>query len=358
MKTQKAPGIDGLTTEFFLCFWSIIEDPLMEMYRECIDKKEMSTTMKQGIISLIPKPNKDPLSIENWRPITLLNVDYKLFALVFARRLKRNLAEIINETQTGFMANRHISNNIRLVLDLLDYSEYVESQALIVFLDFYKAFDTVEHPFIYKALDLFGFGESFISVVKMLYKDINSNVLIYPNTSKRFPVNRSVRQGCPISPFLFLIVVELLSLKVLNSPNIHGLSIFQKEIRITQLADDTALFMRDKYQIGPTIQLINEFSKASGLHLNIGKCEILSLFDTDDEYICNIPLKKSVKYLGIDVTKDMLTRQQLNFLPRLKKTKNIMNMWLQRDLSIFGRILLTKAEGISRLVYPALSLYV
>ena len=259
MKTGKAPGIDGLTTEFFLCFWSIIEDPLMEMYRECIDKKEMSTTMKQGIISLIPKPNKDPLSIENWRPITLLNVDYKLFALVFARRLKRNLAEIINETQTGFMANRHISNNIRLVLDLLDYSEYVESQALIVFLDFYKAFDTVEYPFIYKALNLFGFGESFISVVKMLYKDINSNVLIYPNTSKRFPVNRSVRQGCPISPFLFLIVVELLSLKVLNSPNIHGLSIFQKEIRITQLADDTALFMRDKYQIGPTIQLINEF---------------------------------------------------------------------------------------------------
>lgn len=72
--------------------------------------------------------------------------------------------------------------------------------------------------------------------------------------------------------------------------------------------------------------------------------------ETDDEHICDIPVKKSVKYLGIDVTKDMLIRQQLNFLPRLKKTKNIVNMWLQHDLSIFGRILLTKAEGISRLV--------
>ncbi len=106
----------------------------------------------------IKQHNKNPLSIENWRPFTLLNVDYKLFALVFAKRLKRNLAEIINETQTGFMANRHISNNIRLVLDLLDYSEYVESQAMIVFLDFYKAFDKVEHPFILRALKLFGFG--------------------------------------------------------------------------------------------------------------------------------------------------------------------------------------------------------
>lgn len=68
MKTGKSPGVDGLATEFYLCFWDIVEAPLMEIYRECIDKEEMSTTMKQGIISLIPKPNKDPLSIENWRP--------------------------------------------------------------------------------------------------------------------------------------------------------------------------------------------------------------------------------------------------------------------------------------------------
>ena len=185
-----------------------------------------------------------------------------------------------------------LSNNIRLVLDLLDYSEYVESQAVIVFLDFYKAFDTVEHQFIYRALDLFGFGEKFSSVVQMLYKDINSNLLIYPNTSKRFSVNRSVRQGCPISPFLFIIVAELLSIKVLNSHNINGLTIFQKEIRITQLAEYTVLFLKDKHQIEPVIHLINEFSRASGLHLNVGKCEILSLIDTDEESICNIPVKK------------------------------------------------------------------
>lgn len=79
-----------------------------------------------------------------------------------------------------------------------------------------------------------------------------------------------------------------------------------------------------------------EFLKASGLHLNINKCEILSVFDTNDESLCNIPVEKNVKYLGIDIPKDMSTRQQLNFLPRLKKTTNIMNMWLQRDRSIFS----------------------
>lgn len=96
----------------------------------------MSTTMKQGFITLIPKPKKDHILIENWRLITLLNCDYKIFSLISAKRLKRSLNEIIGETRTGFMTNRHISSNIRLVLDLLDYSNYIETEALVVFLDF------------------------------------------------------------------------------------------------------------------------------------------------------------------------------------------------------------------------------
>ena len=90
------------------------------MYEECISQKEMSTTMKQGIISLIPKPDKDILLIDNWRPITLLTIDYKILSLAFANRLKTGLDNIVAETQSGFMKGRHISNNIRLVLDLLD----------------------------------------------------------------------------------------------------------------------------------------------------------------------------------------------------------------------------------------------
>lgn len=116
----------------------------------------MTSTMKQGLISLIPKPNKDPLCIDNWRPITLLNVDYKLFAFIFSRRLKSNLGDIINECQTAFMSKRHISNNIRLILDLLYYLEHVESQAVIVFLDFCEGFDTLEHPFIFNTLKING----------------------------------------------------------------------------------------------------------------------------------------------------------------------------------------------------------
>lgn len=219
-----------------------------------------------------------------------------------------------------------------------------------LFLDFYKAFDTVEHRFIFSSLELFGFGPNFISAMKMLYKDINS-------TSKRFSIHRGVRQGCPISPSLFILVVELMSIKIRNDTLMQGISIFNKEIRISQLADDTALFLRDKDQTPSALKVIELFSQASGLSLNLNKCEIICLHNTKDSLICGIPVKESVKYLGIHICKNTSLHQDLNFLPRLSCTKNILNNWLQRDLSIIGRVLLSKAEGLSRLIYPSLCLY-
>ncbi len=112
MKKGKSPGIDGLSVEFSVHFWDIIQEPLFYMYCECTGQGEMITTMKQGVISLIPKPDKDNLLIENWRPITLLTIDYKILASVYAAGLKIGLPHIVAETQSCFIKDRHISNNI------------------------------------------------------------------------------------------------------------------------------------------------------------------------------------------------------------------------------------------------------
>lgn len=172
MKKCKTPGIDGLSVELFIHFWEILSKPLFSMYRECIKEGEMTTTMKQGVISLIPKSDKDTMLIENWRPITLLTTDYKILAMVYANRLKKGLDKIISETQSGFIKGRHISNNIRLILDLLDYSNNIDSEALILFVDFYKAFDTIEHRFIQECLKLYEFGNSFSHIIDMFYNGI------------------------------------------------------------------------------------------------------------------------------------------------------------------------------------------
>jgi len=165
---NKSP--DGLTVHFYKYFWEDLRNLLSEALKECIVRKELMT-MKQGEITLIPKPGKDKRQLDNLRPITLLNTDYKVFSGSIATRLKKGIADIISETQSGFIKGRVIYNNIRLVMNSLDYSDLIDDDRFILFLDFYKAFDSVEHKFILKTLHHFGFGDKFKDT-HMLYSDI------------------------------------------------------------------------------------------------------------------------------------------------------------------------------------------
>lgn len=213
MKTNKSPGPDGLTSNFYKFFWEELKVFLYEALQECIKNNNLMPTMKQGLIILIPKPGKDKRILDNLRSITLLNTDYKIFSGVIAARLKIGLPQIISETQSGFLKGRSIHNNIRLVLDMLEYNNFIKEESFILFLDFLKAFDKVEHQFLFQTLRFFGFGSNFINIIKMLYKDINSSVAINKKTTPRFQVNRGIRQGCG-SSLLFILVAELLAILV------------------------------------------------------------------------------------------------------------------------------------------------
>lgn len=357
LKNNKSPGCDGLSSEFYKSFIAELSPFLLKVFLESIENECLPTSLTQGITVLIPKPNKDKLFLDNWRPICLLNNDYKILALLLARRLRSVLDSIIDETQSGFMNKRHIGNNIRLILDILDYPEMVEEGGLMLFVDFYKAFDTVEHPFILQSLKKFGFGDFFSSAIKSLYNNSNSSIRLPGGMSPRFNVSRGIRQGCPASPYLFLLVAQLLSDHI-KSSEINGINICGRELIISQLADDTTLFLRDENQVSGAINTIEKFSMASGLRLNINKCEIMSIKDCLKSSICNIPVKSELVHLGITITKDQQKRTLLNFNPIIQRTRKKLNQWLLRDLSLRGRTLLSKTEGLSRLTYPALSLYV
>lgn len=145
-----------------------------------------------------------------------------------------------------------------------------------MFLDFYKAFDSLEHGFILKALVKFGFGDCFCKTIRTLYKNGTSSVKLQFGTSPRFSVSCGIKQGCPISPYLFLIASQLLALHISNSA-LQGISVADRQIKISQLADDTTLFLREASQIPLSIELIKDFSKASGLYLNLRKCELMAI---------------------------------------------------------------------------------
>ena len=163
MKNQKSPGSDGLTTEFYKLFWNDIKQFYINSINYSYQNGELTELQKQSIISLIPKSDKDTLFLENWRPISLLNVDYKITTKAIANRVKKVLPKIIHNSQTGFLKGRYIGENIRLLFELLEHAEEQNIPGIIFFSDFEKAFDSTDNDVLIKCLRHFNFGDSFIN---------------------------------------------------------------------------------------------------------------------------------------------------------------------------------------------------
>ena len=123
MKNNKTPGVDGLPIEFYKIFWHDIKDILYQSYCYSFENNTLTISQKQGLITLLPKSGKDNHYLKNWRPISLLTVDYKILASILATRVKTKLKNLINDDQTGFVKGRYIGENIRKVLEIIEYSE-------------------------------------------------------------------------------------------------------------------------------------------------------------------------------------------------------------------------------------------
>jgi hypothetical protein len=152
MKNFKSPGIDGFTVEFYKFFWNDIKIPLVKCLNESLNNGKFSVSQRQGLITCIPKEGKPKHVLKNWRPITLLNVDFKIASACIANRIKPILRNIISETQKGFLKGRYIGECTRLIYDLIDKLEEDDIPGLLLLIDFEKAFDTVEWSFIEKKL--------------------------------------------------------------------------------------------------------------------------------------------------------------------------------------------------------------
>ena len=173
----KSPGSDGLSVDFYKHFWSIIGNCVVESLNYSNDNVFLSAEQGRSIITLIPKPGKDKEYIKNYRPISLLNTDYKICAKVLATRIQLVLSKIISPNQTGFLKNRFIGENVRFVLDLIDYYSNSNKTGLMFLVDFEKAFDSIEREFIYTSLQFFGFGDSFISWVKTICSNNTGRII-------------------------------------------------------------------------------------------------------------------------------------------------------------------------------------
>ena len=220
---DKTPGEDGFTVEFYKIFLNLIGQDLVASFNAAYEVNELSISQRRGIVTLIPKEEGSLLELKNWRPITLLNVDCKIATKAIAKRIEPYLPTLIHSDQTGFIKGRYIGENIRLIEDVMEYTKVHNIPGILIALDFKKAFDSLEWGYIMKTLDAFNFGTSIKRWISTFYSNIESAVINNGFLTNWFKPSRGVRQGCPLSPFLFILSAELLANKIRQDTKIKGI---------------------------------------------------------------------------------------------------------------------------------------
>jgi hypothetical protein len=315
----------------------------MDMINDVYSKKIMTNDRRSGLISLLPKQDKDINYIKNWRPITILNTDYKILTKIMANRIKKVLPNLINPDQTGFVLNRQIGENIRIVYDVMNHCNTNNIEGIMAFLDFEKAFDSISWEFLHYVLMSFGFCEYFINWVKIFYKETNSSVMNNGHISTKFDLKRGIRQRCPISAYLFILCVELLAEKIRTNDSVQGIRINNIEYKILQFADDTVLILNDYNSLKNVLPILTDFYKISGLKLNVQKTVLMKLgrdIDNLPDYLKELGMelcKEEIRYLGIYFHRDDNIMEYKNYRHRIENIRNLLKVWMQRDLSLKGK---------------------
>lgn len=354
MQSGKSPGCDGLTSDFYKFFWPLLGDFLVDTLNFAAEKGEMSQSQKRGIITLLQKKNKDPELIKNWRPVSLTNVDYKLLTKSLAIRTELLTPKLIHENQTGFVKGRFIGENIRLIEDISNKLNLERRTGFLLMLDFEKAFDSVEWGYMDTILGKFNFGLSFRNWVKICYTNITSTVINNGFTNGWFSIFRGVRQGCPLSTFLFILCVELLAHLIRNDHDISGIKFDNLTYKISLFADDATCLLSDVASIGRVFALTERFSIYSGLKLNMEKSLLVFLGPWKRKPIIphNVTIVTgSFNILGIELGVDKIACNRTNILNKIDSMKVKLNIWSQRGLTLLGKVLIAKSMGMSNLIY-------
>ncbi len=356
LPNNKTPGSDGLTTEFYKFFWLKIKHLVYESIMFAYDCNTLSIEQKRGILSIIPKKDKDLRFLKNWRPLTLLNTDYKILTKLLALRLQKVLPSIISNCQTGYLKGRYIGDNICTIFDVIEYTRIHQLQGMMVLIDFEKAFDSISWHFLFKTLKIFNFGDSFRKWIEIIYNNPECCVTNNGFSSQFFKVSRGIRQGCPISALLFLLVVEVMSLHIKQNQKIEGIPIGNFDIKISQLADDTTLFLRDIDSLREALSFLDIFKCCTGLKLNRSKTEIIWLGSQCNSTVKPLGLRvtnSSVRCLGVLCNTNVTDAVNENFVSKIKKLKKLLAMWSQRNLSLKGKITFLRTMAIPQILYIA-----
>ncbi len=349
---NKSPGPDGITAEFYKKFWYLIKDKYRQ-YVNAAKESSFGAHKNTSVTTLIYKLRGKIYILDNYRPISLINVDLKILSKALTNRLKPILPSIIHWSQTA-VDGRRIDHTMHLLRDLIDLVDKEDTEGAFIFLDQEKAFDRVDHDLLFKAMDAFGFGEGFIKWVKLFYTDASTKVKINGFLTDNIPLRRGVRQGCPLSALLYVLVIELLALLLRNNPNIVGFQIGGEKIISLHYADDAIISIKQNQCFKEVIKDLETYQEASGAKINLGKTKGLWLGKWKSRVDTPLNIRwtnKNVFNLGIYFGNSEPAKQTFEeIIPNIKRS---LNYWKQFKLSTLAKARVIEIFHASKLWFAA-----
>ncbi|PJE77730.1 hypothetical protein CI610_03342 [invertebrate metagenome] len=353
MRNNKSPGSDGLTKEFYLTFFDLLGDQLVLLYNAVFQRGELCDTQKLSYISLLCKDPNNSCNMKNWRPISLLNIDYKILSKVITNRLGKVIDKLVGTDQTCAIRERSIFENCHLLRNIVDYVDQKDLKCAFISLDQEKAFDRVNYDFLFKVLTAFNFGPDFIRWVSVLYKNVHSSVIVNGFISDPFPITRGVRQGCSLSPLLYVLVLEPFAKKVRDDPEIIGIKLpgSSQSAKISLYADDSTGICCTVSSISKLFSWCDLYGRASGAKLNKQKSKGIWLgkWKSRSDHPFGISWVEKHKICGVLVGNN-ITPDDI-WQPVFKKLSRTLDLWKLRNLSFTQKSIVIKVLACSKIWY-------
>jgi hypothetical protein len=279
MDRNKAPGPDGFPAEFYQTMWGCLKEDFLNMFHSFFIGELPLFHLNFGTIILLPK-KENAIQIQQYRPICLLNVSFKLFTKVATNRVSAVAEKVIRPTQSAFMPGRHILEGVLVLHETIHELQRKKMDGVLLKIDFEKAYDKVQWPFLHQVLRMKGFSSTWCSWIKEFITKGSVGIKVNDDIGHYFQTRKGLRQGDPLSPILFNLVADMLAILITRAKDdgrVEGLipHLVDGGVSILQYADDTILFMAHDLEKAMNMKLILcIFEQLSGLKINFHKSEV------------------------------------------------------------------------------------
>ncbi|WZY87924.1 hypothetical protein YC2023_044659 [Brassica napus] len=352
----KAPGPDGFSSKFYQAYWHIIGKDVIKYVLHFFETNSLNPRQNETHIRLIPKGTSQR-TVADYRPIALCNTHYKIIAKILTRRLKPLLPHLISKTQSAFVSGRAITDNVLITHETLHYlrtSEAKKHCSMAVKTDMSKAYDRIEWSFLEAVLSKLGFALQWIGWVMTCVKTVSYSFLINGSPQGSVTPSRGIRQGDPLSPYLFILCTEVLSAlcnKAQEKGTLPGIRVSRGSPPVNHLlfADDTMFFCKSNASSVATLkEIISTYEAASGQQINLQKSSITFSARTPAEAKARVQRTLEItaeggigKYLGLP---ELFGRKKRDiFASILDRIRQRIKSWTTRFLSGAGKQVLLKA---------------